>query len=51
MSGLGVLHEIGDMGLGFDPLSQEDQQTLKNNDNNKLNQSEDSVADEKKGKN
>lgn len=49
MSGLGVLHEIGDMGLGFDPLSQEDQQTLKENEN-KLNQSEDSTSDNGEGK-
>ena len=28
MEKYGVLHEIGDMGLGFDPLSEKDNKTL-----------------------
>ena len=34
MSGqMGVIHEIGDLGLGFDPLSPNDAQALRENEN------------------
>ena len=50
MSGqMGILHEVGDLGLGFDPLSQKDTQTLKENENMK-NQSEDDGRDNKEGR-
>lgn len=49
MSGqMGILHEVGDLGLGFDPLSQEDTQTLK--ENNMKNQSENDGRDNDEGR-
>jgi len=29
---IGIIHEIGDMGLGFDPLSEADQKLIEDND-------------------
>lgn len=31
----GIINEIGDLGLGFDPISEEDQEKIKEQDNNK----------------
>lgn len=30
MDKIGVIHEIGDLGLGFDPISEEEQSKIKN---------------------
>lgn len=30
MSQIGVIHEIGDLGLGFDPISEEEQSKINN---------------------
>ena len=38
-SQVGILHEVGDLGLGFDPLSTKDLQTLNENYYNDKNQS------------
>ena len=29
---IGIIHEIGDMGLGFDPISQLDQKIIEDNE-------------------
>ena len=33
MSNIGIITEQGDLGLGFDPLSQKDQESLKEQEN------------------
>lgn len=32
---IGIIHEIGDMGLGFDPLSEEDKKIIEQTEKNK----------------
>ena len=32
MTEIGVINEVGDLGLGFTPLSEEDQQVVKSDD-------------------
>ncbi len=44
---VGLITEQGDMGLGFDPLSQKDQQAL--NEQSHLKESKDSDDGEKNG--
>ena len=34
---IGIIHEIGDLGLGFDPISESDQKLIEDNDKNKEN--------------
>lgn len=31
MAEIGVIHEIGDLGLGFDPISEEEQSKIEKN--------------------
>lgn len=34
-SQIGVIHEIGDLGLGFEPISESEQEKINSNNNNK----------------
>ncbi len=34
---IGVIHEIGDMGLGFDPISKDDQKIIEEQEKKKEN--------------
>ena len=40
MAQVGVLHEVGDLGLGFDPLTEEEQKILEESNKSKDNDNE-----------